>query len=524
MKALRPVFFLCFMFLAKSIFALPFDMILAGDPVLEDLRFLSLESGRPFLSFTPPLAPAELENYLDSIDPSLLPIPAQEAYNRIRKRLIPQAGLSFTSDVFSVFLDINSTLEGRGRFNQDIDWHPRHPSIPPMISFPIRFFFSDILQLYLEPFIAVIVPHYESAGTFGTNIHYDRDGNLDPTMPHRAFAAAGGQWWNFQIGRDRLFWGTGHTGSLSFSRTSRYFEYARLSLFTGKIKYSLIINQMPLRTDAMQDPSLPEDFFRTAQRHFYLHRLDFMFHDVLSIGIMEGRMTGNAPLNLRYIIPLTSFTSSTEDMSGSIFSLEANWNVIRSFSVYGQFVMNDFANSSRPQNALGFMAGLNFTRSFNTWGSVFFLEYIHTYPYLYMNPSPFSSFIHMNRVSVAGTGVQYHFIGFPRDTISLTLGARFFRGNTLSFEGEFSWLSRGEYATRDIVWSWNRDSSAFNARTPSGTAENNFITTFAAKWRPLPSLVFNGSIAGIFSHNNNNNSGSNITGGQVLFSVSYQFR
>jgi len=450
-KTQRSIFFLCIIFLAKSVFALPFDMILTGDPILEDIRFLSIESGTTFLSFTPPLAPAEVENFLDSIDPSVLSIPAQEAYQRIQNRLIPQSRLSFASDNFSALLNINSTVEGRVRFNRDLDWHPRHPNIAPMISLPARFFFANTVQLYLEPFVAVSIPHYEKAGTFGTNLHYNVEGDLDPTMPHRAFLAAGGSWWNFQIGRDHLFWGTGHTGSFSFSGNASYFEYARLSLFSGRFKYSLIINQMPLRLT--HDMAYGGDRSRTTQRHFYLHRLDFIFRDSLSIGIMEGRMVGNSPLNLRYIIPLAMFNSSEEDMTSSFFSIEANWNIFRSFSVYGQFVMNDFAalsdNSSQSPSGLGFMAGLNFTHSFSTWGSVFFLEYIYTHPYLYMSSSPFSSFIQRNRVDVTGT--RYYFIGFPRDTITLTLGARFFRGSALSLTGELSWLSRGEYAADNVM-------------------------------------------------------------------------
>ena len=520
MKTVRPVFFLCFIFLAKNIFASPFDMILTGDPVLEDLRFLSLESGRPFLSFTPPLSPAEIEHFLDDIDSSRFSGPAQEAYLRIRERLTPRARLSFTSDIFSAFLDIHSTVEARARFNEDIDWHPRHPHIAPMFSFPARFFFADIFQLYFEPFVAVIVPHYESAGRFGTNMHYDVDGELDPTFPHRVFAAAGGPWWNFQIGRDRLFWGTGHTGSLSFSQGSRYFEYARLSFFSGQIKYSLLISQMPLRIDAMHgsayEPSY-EYFFRTTQRYFYLHRLDFMLGNTLSVGIMEGRMTGNSPLNFRYIVPSVLSTANRESLSSSFFSLEANWNIFRSFSVYGQFVMNDFAADSSP-NGLGFMAGLNLARSFNSWGAVFFLEYIHTQPYLYMTSSPFSSFIHMNRTTAAGTGVQYHFIGFPRDTSALTLGARFFRGSVFSFEGELSWLSRGENAARDVVWSWSGSSAA-----SSGVPEHNFIAALSAQWRPLLHIAFGGNITGILSHNNENNSGSHKAGGQVSFSVTFHY-
>ena len=94
------LFFLCFVFPALSLFASPYDMILVGDPVLEDLRYLSLESGDPFLSFSPPLAPHEIKQYLDTLDPYILSLPAQEAYKRVKTRLSPEAALSFSSNTW----------------------------------------------------------------------------------------------------------------------------------------------------------------------------------------------------------------------------------------------------------------------------------------------------------------------------------------------------------------------------------------------------------------------------------------
>ncbi|MCL2380176.1 MAG: capsule assembly Wzi family protein [Treponema sp.] len=524
-NSLRPVFLAFCVFFGGSVFAVPFDMILSADPVLEDVRFLSLESGRPFLSFTPPLAPAEIERFLDSIDTSLLSAPALQAYDRARSRLVPEARLSFTSDTFSAFLNIHSTVEGKVRFNTDLDWHPRHPDIAPMVSFPFRFFFADVVQLYLEPFFAVGILEYKRAGRFGTNLHYNVERDIDGTFPHRAFLAAGGSWWNFQLGRDHLFWGTGHTGSFSFSGDAQYFEYARLSFFSERVKYSFIVNQMPLRlTGSMYGGNLAErDFTRTTQRHFYLSRLDVVFRDTVSIGIMEGRMTGNSPLHIRYINPLMMFALTEHDLASSFFSLEANWNAARRLSIYGQFVMTDFAfpggGSGRPPSGLGFMAGLNFAHAINTWGSVFFLEYTYASPYLYMSQDPFSSFIQMNKLDVGS--VQHYFTGFPRDTIALTFGARFFNDDTLSLEGRLSWLSRGGHATGNESWTWTQ--SPLREIALSGVPENNYIASFTASWRPFTHIGFNGSVTGIFSRSNNNNPERNIGGGQASFSVTFQY-
>jgi len=156
MKRFPAVLLAMFFSLSPGLFSSHFDMILVGDPVLEDIRYLSLETGRPILSFTLPLSPHEVRKFLDSIDESLLSEPALEAFYRVKRRLSPQAPMiSFSSDDFSAFLNINSTMEARVRTNQNISWYPRYPEIPPIISFPSRFFFGDFLQLYLEPSLAM---------------------------------------------------------------------------------------------------------------------------------------------------------------------------------------------------------------------------------------------------------------------------------------------------------------------------------------------------------------------------------
>lgn len=557
MKKMRFVLLALLIYPGGALFALPFDMILVGDPVLQDIRFVSLESGSPFLSFTPPLAPAQVEIFLDSIDASLLSAPALQAYYRIRRRLIPQASVSFFSDNFSLFLDINATLEGRARFNSDIAWDPAHPNISPLLALPLRLHFANTVQLYIEPIISVTQNSFSPSGrNFSHNIprnynHYDSD------MPFRAFLAAGGSWWNFQIGRDRLFWGTGHTGSLTFSDNADFFDFARLSFFSRFFKYSVFVSQMPLTVHDSFLPPLPPnydwndlvDITSTTQRHFYLHRLDvLLFRNRVSLGLMEGVMVGNSPLELRFLNPMMIFHSlfawndygrwldrasdprgnDTSDMVGSYFSLELNWRITNSLFFHAQFVMNEFATpdelrhrADQPPDAMGYMAGLTFSHSFNTWAAIFFIEFIYTDPYLYMLSTPFASFIHMRRPATN----RYYFIGHSRDTISLSLGGRFFNGETLNFTGILSWIASGENNSGSMTWDWsdNPDLGARNRRTPSGTVEHKFAATVGAGWRPMPRIGFNGSITGIAALNNNHISGSDIIGGQVAFSVNFRY-
>jgi hypothetical protein len=257
---------------------------------------------------------------------------------------------------------------------------------------------------------------------------------------------------------------------------------------------------------------------------------------------MEGVMVGNSPLEIRFLNPMMIFHSlfawrdyedwnegppgsSTSDTVGSFFSAEVNWSITRSLSFHGQFVMNEFAtagelrdNPEQPPNALGYLAGFTFSHSFNTWGSIFFIEFIYTDPYLYILSTPFASFIHMRP-----RHDRYYFIGHSRDTISLSIGGRFFNRDVLNFTGIFSWIASGEHNRDGITWNWNESREAWRESTPTGTVEHNFIATLGAGWRPLPQIGFNGSITGIVSLNNNHNRGSDKAGGQVSFSVNFRY-
>ena len=520
--------------------------------MLEDLLYLSLESGNTIVSFTPPFAPHEIERYLDTIDFLDLSPSAQEAYNRITRRLNPQALLNLSADNYLFLLNINTTLEGRVRFNSDIPWYQRYTNdqsshIPALVSIPFRFYFADSAQLHFEPIIAVNQLFYNDGEYFGSNVPLYDIKNADQNMPMRAYVAFGSYFWNFQLGRDRLSFGSGHMANLALSDNPQFYDFARLSFFSDIFKYSVFVSQMPMDIRGIYDTTgINENaLVHTTQRYFYMHRFDFLFLKKLSFTITEGVMVGDSALELRYLNPMMVFHSlyswnnypqwegssdypddGTGDMNGSLLSLELNYSIIKSLSVYGQFVMNQFATSYKidrwgtQPNGLGYLAGARYSGSFNGWGSTFFFEFIYTDPYLYLNPSPFASLINMRYLSGGISSLQYTYLGYPRDTIAITTGARFFNRDKLFLYGEFTWLSQGEH---DINWDWENTKEAYYESTPTGTAENNFILSFNVRYLLNSYLTFKCGLSGVYSVNNAHKPGSNIFGGQATASVSFCF-
>jgi hypothetical protein len=319
----------------------------------------------------------------------------------------------------------------------------------------------------------------------------------------------------------------------------------------------MLINHTPLKLDEKlysKLGELDEDALRmTMQRYFYLHRVDFTLFNALSVGLMEGVIAGNSALELRYLNPLLIFhnamtwrdydlwvenndpdkrTPGAGNLNGSFFSVEINWNITKSLSIYGQFVMNELAigpelDENRPEpeppNAVGVMAGIQYSHSFNTWASLFYLECIYTTPYLFLNGSPFASLIFMHDVEFVHEEFYYYYFGYPRDTFALTAGAKFYKGEKIIISGDFSWIARGEHDKNGLIWDWERTVETFNEKPLFGIIQNKFILSFGMQWKPLSYLTFKTSVSGIVSRNNNHISGANETGGQFSFSTCFHY-
>ena len=538
--------FLLVFLIFPGLYASPYDMIPVGDPVLDDITFLSLESGKALLSFTPPISPHELRIFLDSIDPNLLSPPALEAYNRAENRLNPQSRIGFSTEYFSLQFGINSTIELSSRFNENIRWFPFYHRTPALLSLPVNLFFVNSIQLFIEPSAGFSPQYYRSSGNISHNIFLIEPANIDMSMPLRAYIAAGGLWWNFQFGRDRLSYGTGQTGNLAISDNPDFYDFARLQFFSSVFKYSLLVSQMPMELNShfIGSPLDPNYFNLTTQRHYYLHRIDINLFNRLSIGLMEGLMVGNSPLEIRYLNPMMIFHSlfswwnyptwnAANDrghLVSSSLSIEVNWNIINSLAFYGQFFMNEFATAhefasdpNQPPNGMGYMGGFRYSHTFNKWASVFYIEFIKTDPYLYMTSTPFASFIYTRFYSMAPGRLAYTYLGYPRDTISFALGGTFFNGDNLSFNAGFTWVSAGEHNRDGLVWKYEESLSAFYERTPTGNAKNTFVFSLGAKWQVNTFFSLAGNIDCIYARNNNHIYGNNVWGGQAVFSINFSY-
>ncbi|MDR2068716.1 MAG: capsule assembly Wzi family protein [Spirochaetaceae bacterium] len=537
-------------FMVLRLYAEPMVMISAGDPLLDDLRFLLREAGISFTSFTPPFSGYEIRGILQDLNPAALSGPGLAAYGRIMEGINPK--LLLPRGIFNLSLGAQTAPEIRFRTNTEVYWIRGIHDSPAFLKIPVNLFFTDRLLLNAEPMLTSEPSSYEDEGVrWNTNLPYLPE-RVDLNLPLRAFAAAAGPWWSFQIGRDRLSFGPGKTGNLALSDTPDFYDFGRISFFSPHFKYSFLISQLPLATDTLFAPGFGPassgELTQTTRRYLYLHRIDLRFFRRLSLGFTEGIMAGNSPVELRFFTPLGLFHSffawndyepwqgmdprgNTREGSlvGSLFSFDLEWAVLPSLALYGQLVMNEFSTSyeknrwpdTQPPNGLGYLAGLEYNPGFTFWRASFYGELVYTDPYLYVLSSPFASFISMRRLPELGDKeLRYRWIGHPqgRDTMLIALGADFLR-EPWGFALGLSFIRKGEHTIR---WDWSQGKDSFSEVSPTGRPEHIFTAQGAGTWNFLPgfSLKFYAALSMIFDRRRQERTGPEF-GLETALSLSY---
>jgi hypothetical protein len=532
---------LCGLGLAVGLGASPQVTVSAGDPVLEDIRYVAREAGISILSFTPPLSRDEIEQTLTGVEAERLSLPAREALRRIQARLNPP--MRFTEDFFSLSFHAVVQAEAAFRSNTAISWDTGDFRRPAFLHFPLDFYFADVVHLNLEPSVNLDPYFNEADGHFLTNVPSQWK-RVDMFFPFRAFASAGGKWWHFQIGRDQVSFGTAHTGNLLLSSTPDFYDFARLSLFSPRFKYSALVIQNPLvLSSSYYDPSKlkfgePE---KSMQRHVYIHRIDFKIFNSIAVGITEGLSVGDSPLEVRYLNPLMilhnfmsgddydEWVASYNEMSSSIFSVDFNWTPAQAFSFYAQMVIDEFTTpwevtsdtDNKTPGGMGYLAGIEFSRAFGAWGAQFYGEAAYTDPYLYVDNSPFAAFVWMRRMNRKSMEFRYRWMGHPegRDAVVFAAGSRLSKDDRLMFSAE---LFFGIHGKHGMYWDWDRGDVFAAEETPTGTPEKRLTVSLGAEWKPFPQVTLSAEVGGGTTLNANH-LGNDEFGGWLELGIKYVF-
>ena len=460
-----------------------------NDPVYDLIETLSLEVGRPLLSSTPPVSDARIRSILKSIDPDSLSTAGKEAWALISKELAEQPLIRAPFSGFSAGL--TTTPEIAWRSDENVPWMNRYEVRPPALVVPLEIWFGPSVYGYSELDLAQD-PNAVAAAP-GTGIGFNladmlaQPLGIDTTFPFRAFLNAGGEWWSFTIGRDKLTLGSAGELNLTVSSSPEFYDFGRLSFFGPNLAYTILMIQLE------------------PERNLYLHRLDFRPWDWISIGLTEATLVGAAPRELRYFNPFMIFhgyiawneypAAGFANGVGSEAGIELNVTPTKGLDLYGQFQMNAIEDPlklffwpsqvSQMPDSFGALTGFKLRLPFGRNYLIANGTVAYTTPFDYILTANDISYVYMRPAHSNYPGSLYSssWIGMldGPDTILGQLSVGYERPGLSTVSLEMIWRAQGENADTSLFnWgssstinNWNSSSPTpgiSTETTPSGTA------------------------------------------------------
>jgi len=250
------------------------------------------------------------------------------------------------------------------------------------------------------------------------------------------------------IGRAPVHWGQSLSNSIIQSGNTPQYDHIYLRAKLGRFNWDILNGR--LNSQYIED--------KRIVRHIAGHKISGTYFEnklIVEIGEQIIYTGENRPLELIYLNPAVPYFFSAyegEEVSlpagfdndnGIIFS-DFRWNIKPDFSVYGEFIMDDFQlDDTNVQNMMGYKIGadgaFNFIELPITWES----EYTKVDSWTYIHGGQFTTWENRD-----------HAIGYPYgpDVLSFRLQAdAWLKQDKVLFNCEYTWLEKG-YNTLNTPW------------------------------------------------------------------------
>ena len=392
------------------------------DPSYKMIVDLYRLQGLALPSSSGPYCGAELSSMLDRIDITSLDTTEKGWFDKIRDILDEDA----SSNVFRGRLAINEEMYFNTNYNSSFfqsrdNWVRGWANEKPFLQLISEEHVANSFYGYFD-FSLGVTKHLSNKREFGDGLFWSNTPfvtpgqndvkQLDFNMPLRAFVAAGGDHWSFQIGRDRLSWGNGTTGNFIIGNHIKYHNMARVAVFDDNFKYTFLVSAFPhpqnyyvynqndtsrngVHTNGL---GAGQSALLNGISMFIGHRLEWRtFWEHVGIALNEGVMyMSNANrIDLSVLNPAMLYHDNyTRSLSNSILGLEMDYTPLKGLNLYGQWVIDEAVLPGEPvpgksadaaePSAMGYMLGSTYTTIKGRGLLSFNLEGAYTDPYLYL--------------------------------------------------------------------------------------------------------------------------------------------
>jgi hypothetical protein len=203
-----------------------------------------------------------------------------------------------------------------------------------------------------------------------------------------------------QMGQGKNFIGDGYR-SMMVSDVASPYPYFKITTSFWKIQYT---NLWMWMTDIRNEARVGNAH---ARKYVSSHHLSININKKLNIGLFEGAITDNTrtgTMEMDFLNPMIFYKSLEfnrgEDAGSSVVGLNALYKLSKSFSVYSQFVLDEFtleeikAQNGYWGNKYAFQIGAKYFDAFKVENLYLQLEYNLIRPYTFSHGSPIYNYGH----------------------------------------------------------------------------------------------------------------------------------
>jgi len=244
-----------------------------------------------------------------------------------------------------------------------------------------------------------------------------------------------------------------------------YQNFLRFTIFSDKFKYELLAINMNTKILSTEEQETP------YQRLFLAHRLEFRIAKKLTFVVSENVMYQEEILDFSYLSPANIYHNiNTRGTLNAIAHAEIDWQFLKGFNLYGQFVLDQARapNENDSQTgSWGILGGLEYSSALGSGLFTTSVEGVYTTPLLYRRD--IIDFIVVTReFSIFHyETVRFDFLGFPYggDDLCFQWDADYFLNENTSFHGYIRANYHGQFYIYD---------SPNEAGVPDGDANLRF--------------------------------------------------
>jgi hypothetical protein len=332
---------------------------------------------------------------------------------------------------------------------------------------------------------------------------------------------------NFQFGYDRQFLGDGYR-SMIMSDFSPPSLFLRINTNVWRLNYTNLFTQVFADAYGQSGGSIGNTNF--PKKYLVAHRLSINIGNNVNLGVYEavvfGRedAQGNNHFELSYLNPII-FYRSIEQQNGSLdnalLGLDAKWNFLQHFSLYGQMIVDELkvseftGNKGWWGNKIGYQLGIKYIDVLNISNLDLQVEYNSARPYTYSHSSIYSNYSNYRQAVAHPLGANFkEFIGIVRyqPIPRLSLTGKMILAN-------YGLDPANENFGKNILKDYNTRNSDEGNFTGQGIATNLTFVDFTASYMIWQNTFFDGKVI----YRNQDSADVQFNQKSTIYSVSFRW-